>query len=165
MELILVLIGAGLILVILKLTNVLSYTVIKNSIIKSKDWDLNICCGSTDGGGINADIIQHSDVENFILIKSIYDLPFEDNQFNNVICSHTLEHVDNPQQFYSELKRVSNELTILIPPLWDVSAALNFLEHKWIFLTFKSKHNSLPRFIKLPLSGWYQKRFGQRIKA
>ena len=158
-------IAAILIIVILKLTNVLSYTLIKNSIMKSRKWDLNICCGSTDGGGINADIIKHKDVSNFTLVDDIYNLPFEDRQFENIICSHTVEHIDDPDMFYSELKRIGRHITILIPPLWDLSAVFNFLEHKWIFLSFKTKVYSLPNHVKLPFSRWYQEKFNQRIKA
>ena len=46
--------------------NRLSYGILKNRIIAKQSWDLNICCGATDGGGVNADIIKHSDVDNFL---------------------------------------------------------------------------------------------------
>ena len=83
-----------------------SYKILKNKILKSRKWDLNICCGKTNGGGINADIKKHKNLPNFILIKNIYKLPFKNKQFNYVLCSHTIEHVDDPIQFYKELKRV-----------------------------------------------------------
>ena len=63
----------------------------------------NICCGRTDGGGINADIVQHGDVPNFVKLDSIYRLPFADGQFEVVLCSHTAEHVQYPQRFDREL--------------------------------------------------------------
>jgi len=150
---------------IFKFTNVLSYTIIKNKILKSRKWDLNICCGKTDGGGINADIIKHKEVEKFLLLESVYNIPFEDDSLDYVISSHTVEHIDDPQAFYVELKRIGGNITILVPPLWDITAAFNFLEHKWVFLTFKTRHTELPKFVKLPLSGWYQRKFGQKIKA
>ena len=153
------------ILAFFKVTNVLSYTIIKNYVIKSRKWDLNVCCGRTDGGGINADIFRHKDIERFLLLADIYDLPFEDKSLGNVLSSHTIEHIDDPAAFFKELERVGENITILVPPLWDITAALNFIEHKWLFLTFKSKHTKLPKFVKLPLSGWYQKKFGQKIKA
>ncbi len=155
----------ALIYIILKGTNVLSYTIIKKSIIKSRKWDLNICCGGTDGGGINSDITKYTDLSNFIPVQDIYDLPFEDKQFKHVLTSHTVEHIDDPQAFIDELNRVGENVTVLIPPLWDITAALNFLEHKWIFLTFRTKVSKLPRHIRLPLSDWYHKKYGQRIKA
>lgn len=128
-------------------------------------WDLNICCGKTDGGGINADVFRHIDVPNFKLIKSIYSLPFRDNEFKTVLCSHTIEHVEDPEAFYNEMQRVGEEVTIVIPPLYDITAVLNVFEHKWIFLSFRKKHNKLPRYIKLPFSNYVQSKFGQVISA
>ena len=150
---------------LLKGTNLLSYTIIKKKVLKSRVWDLNICCGGTDGGGVNADIIKYRDLPNFILTKDIYNLPFADKQFKHILTSHTVEHIDDPEAFIKELNRVGENITILVPPLWDLSAALNFLEHKWLFLTFKTKVDVLPRYVRLPLANWYQSNFGQRIKS
>jgi SAM-dependent methyltransferase len=149
----------------LHLSNLLSYTILKNRILKKKKWGLNICCGKTDGGGINADIVKHKDVPSFVYIEDIYNLPFKEKEFDTVISSHTIEHVDDPKRFYSELNRVGKEVTLVLPPLWDFSAALNFLEHKYIFLCLRKTHKKLPPFVPLPLSSFYHKRFGQKIKA
>lgn len=150
---------------LLKLTNYISYRVIKNYHGKKRQWDLNICCGKTNFGKVNADIICHKEVPNFVLIKDIYNLPFRDGQFEMVFCSHTIEHVDDPEKFRKELERVGNEVIYLLPPLWDLSAAFNFIEHKWVFFTLNSYHSSLPKYKKLPLSSTYQKLFGDKIKA
>ncbi|MEX0684834.1 MAG: methyltransferase domain-containing protein [Balneolales bacterium] len=128
-------------------------------------WDLNICCGKTDGGGINADIYKHDSVPNFILTKDIYNLPFDDKQFKSVLCSHTIEHVDDPKRFFEELNRIGEKVVLVIPPLWDLSAVLNALEHKWIFLTFKKEHLTLPPHVRLPLSNTVHKYFGQKIHS
>ncbi len=152
------------IILYLFLAHFTSYHVLKNQALKSQKWDLNICCGKTNGKGINADIYKHKNVPNFILIKDIYNLPFKDKQFDNVLCSHTIEHIEYPEKFYKELKRVGNKITILIPPLWDIGAVLHLLKHKWIFLTFKTTHNKLPKYIKLPLSSFFQNHFKQNIK-
>jgi len=112
-------------------------------------WDLNICCGTADGGGVNADIYQHSQLPNFVLLDDVYSLPFRDDQFDGVLCSHTLEHVDDPEGFFNELSRVGREVTIIIPPLWDVLGAFDFFEHKYIFLSMKKKHHSLPPYKRL----------------
>ena len=126
--------------------------------------DLNICCGRTDGGGINADIVKHKNLPNFVLIKDIYYLPFRDKQFNHVLCSHTIEHVDNPKRFFEELKRVGKNVTLVIPPLWDIFAALlAFPAHKWTFLIISKEHTKLPKFMPAPFARTYQKIFGQRI--
>jgi SAM-dependent methyltransferase len=157
-------IGIPSIVVLLFALNFVSYSVMKNRILERRRWDLNICCGKTDGGGVNADIMKHADVPNYVEVD-IYNCPFEDRQFEHVLCSHTIEHVDDPEAFFAELQRVGQHVTLVIPPLWDISAALNVLEHKWIFLTFKKEHRTLPPHVRLPFSRRIQRRFGQRIHA
>ncbi|MCB9359424.1 class I SAM-dependent methyltransferase [Candidatus Woesearchaeota archaeon] len=122
---------------------------------------MNICCGKTDGGGVNVDILKHKRIKNFKLVKDIYRLPFKNKQFDSVLCSHTIEHVDNPEKFYRELKRVGREIIIVIPPLYDLGAVLNVFEHKWIFLSLKKKHSKLPKYIRLPFARFIQTRLGQ----
>lgn len=143
------------------LTHFISYRVLKNRILKRQKWDLNICCGQTDGGGINADIVEPRGVPNFRLIEDIYKLPFDTGQFDTVLCSHTIEHVDYPGRFFQELQRVGKKVAIVIPPLYDVTAALNVFEHKYIFLSFKKEHCRLPGHVRLPLASFIQKRIGQ----
>jgi hypothetical protein len=163
LSIILYLLGAVL---LLQLLNYLSYGVLKNRILRSRPaWGLNICCGKTDGGGVNADIVKHLDVPNFVLVEDIYDLPFGDGQFETVLCSHTIEHVDHPQRFFVELSRVGQEVTLVVPPLWDLSAALNVLEHRWLFLTLRKRHSAVPRHVPLPGARAIQRMFGQRIHA
>lgn len=145
--------------------HLISYYVLKKKIVERDRWDLNICCGNTDGGGVNADIVQHAKLPNFDLIKSVYDLPYKDKQFESVLCSHTLEHVDDPKRFYDELKRVGKQITIVIPPLWDPLAVFDFFSHKYIFLSMKKKHHALPRHVKLPFAGAIQRKLGQRLSA
>lgn len=147
------------------LSNIISYRLMKKRVLESQVWDLNICCGKTDGGGVNADIVKHSSVPNFVIVDDIYNLPFRNKYFGTVLCSHTIEHVEDPEKFYHELVRIGKRVKIVVPPLWDVTAALNILEHKWIFITLKKEHSTLPYFIKLPFSNLIQKIFGQRIKA
>lgn len=143
--------------------HVIDYRILKNIYLKENKWGLNICCGKTDGGGVNADII-HRGVPNFVLIKDIYNLPFKDRQFENALCSHTVEHVEDPEKFYKELRRVSKNVVLLVPPIWDLAGILNLAEHKWQFLTLATKHeNHIPEKIMLPYH-LYQIFFGQRIK-
>ena len=145
--------------------NMFSYKILKNRILGTQAWDLNICCGKTDGGGINADIFMHLEVPGFIQVDDIYNLPFKDKQFDSVLCSHTMEHIDNPEDFFKELSRVGREITIVIPPLYDMAAVFNIFEHKWIFLSFRKKHKKLPVYIRLPFSSTIQKRLGQLLHA
>lgn len=146
-------------------TNYVSYNVMKRRILNRQKWDLNICCGKTDGGGVNVDIVKHADVPNYIQITDIYHLPFADKQFDTVLSSHTIEHVDDPERFFNELSRVGKEVTLVIPPVWDISAALNLLEHRHIFLTFTKEHRTLPPYVVLPFAATIQRLIGQRIHA
>lgn len=144
------------------IANIIDYRILKSYYLKKQKWNLNICCGYTDGGGINADVAKRN-VPNFVLIKNIYRLPFKNKEFDNVICSHTMEHVENPYNFLKELKRISKNVVLLVPPIWDMGCFLNFREHKWQFLTLKSRHsNNLPGKIKLPF-WWHQEMFGQKL--
>ncbi len=143
-----------------------SYTLAKVRVLRRQTWGLNICCGLTDGGGVNADIVQHADLPNYVPVSDVTNLPFQDKQFDTVLCSHTIEHVDDPEGMFRELRRVGQSVTIVIPPLWDIAAVLNIVEHRWIFLSFKKEHvDRLPRHIRLPGARWVQERFGQPIKA
>ena len=145
--------------------NWLSYRLLNGRILKRQTWDLNVCCGKTDGGGVNVDIVQHAGVPNLVLVDDIYRLPFQDGQFETVLCSHTMEHVERPLDFYRELKRVGREVTIVVPPLWDLSAAFNLFEHKWIFLSLNTEHRELRNYVPMPLASWVHRWFGQRIHA
>ena len=151
--------------IILRVVNHFAYHHLKRQRLSSERWALNICCGRTDGGGINADIVRHAELPNFVLIDNIYDLPFRDGEFENVFCSHVMEHVGDPDAFYRELKRVGRRVVILLPPLWDIGAALNVFEHKWIFLTMETEHEKLPHRVRLPFSSATHRVFGQAVKA
>jgi ubiquinone/menaquinone biosynthesis C-methylase UbiE len=84
-----------------------------------------------------------------------------------VLCSHTLEHVDDPAAMFAELRRVGRRVTILVPPLWDLAAALNPFEHRVIFLTFATRHEDhvLPRYVRYGFGRWVQSLRGQRVIA
>jgi hypothetical protein len=147
------------------LLNYISYQLMKQRILKRQTWDLNICCGKTDGGGVNADIMAHAPVNNYCHLDDIYNLPFADKQFEHVLCSHTIEHVEDPELFDIELRRVGKHVTYVLPPIWDVSAAFNFFEHRWLFLTLRKEHSELPPYTKLLFSHKLQSLLGQRINA
>ena len=146
--------------------NWISYRYLKERTLRERQWDYNICCGETDGGGINADIVKHGAVPRFELITDVTALPHGDGAFNTVLCSHTLEHVDDPRAMFAELSRVGKRVTILVPPLWDLGAALNPFEHRVIFLTFATRHDDrLPPYVRYLPGRWLQSLRGQRIIA
>jgi SAM-dependent methyltransferase len=162
-----ILVGLASALVILAwLAHFASYRWIKERALAERRWDYNICCGTTDGGGINADIVQHATLPRFELISDVTRLPHPDGAFEHVLCSHTIEHVPDPKAMYQELRRIGKHVTILVPPLWDFTAALNPFEHQVIFLSLASRHeNELPPFFRFAPARWLQARFGQRINA
>ncbi|MFO8154158.1 methyltransferase domain-containing protein, partial [Thioalkalivibrio sp.] len=84
-------------------------------------------------------------------------------EFEHVLCSHTIEHVDDPDAFWAELNRVGKHVTLILPPIWDLAAALNIFEHKWLFLSWHKRHHTMPRQIKLSGAQIYQQRFGQVV--
>lgn len=47
---------------------------------------------------------------------NIYDIPYKDNEFDLVICSEVLEHVDDPKKGLSELERVTKKYALLSVP-------------------------------------------------
>jgi hypothetical protein len=147
-----------------KFTNVLSYRLMKQRILDRQSWGLNICCGTTDGGGVNADVMRHAELPRFVLVD-VYRTPFREDEFETVLCSHTIEHVEDPERLFDELQRIGDEVTLVLPPLWDFTAAFNLLEHRWLFLTFKKEHTTLPPYVRLPLARTVQRLLGQRMHA
>jgi SAM-dependent methyltransferase len=90
---------------------------------------LNISCGKTDFGDINADIIPQ-EVSNFVLFKPNEPLPFNDKIFGSVYSAHTLEHSDDPIYLLQELERVSDTVFLALPPFWAITVYNP--SHKWI---------------------------------
>src|SRR5919109_5463651 len=50
-----------------------------------------------------------------LVIADVAALPFADNSFDVVICSHVLEHVEDPDAALAELERVGNRGYIECP--------------------------------------------------
>lgn len=62
--------------------------------------------------------------------------PFQDNEFDYVICSHVLEHVDNPDLFLKEMQRVAKRGYLEFPTLY-YDFLYNFPEHTML-LNYKN---------------------------
>ena len=70
-------------------------------------------------------------------------LPFSDKEFNFVIASHVLEHIDNIEYFIKELERVANSGYIEVPTrLEDNLVDVNEKAHIW-WINFDDINNSL----------------------
>ncbi len=59
------------------------------------------------------------------------DLPFEDHEFDYVLCSQVLEHVENPEKFLSEIFRVGKKGYLETPSLLG-EYLFPKQSHKWI---------------------------------
>lgn len=69
----------------------------------------------------------------------IETLPFEDKQFDTVICTHTLEHILDVRKAIAELRRVCRRRLILVVPreregLYTFNAHLHFFPYLHSFL-------------------------------
>ena len=115
---------------------------------KKKDWKiLDIGCGYTANKYSNhvADTQDFSHLykdKKFTLIKD-KKLPFANKEFNFVIASHVLEHVEDIEFFIKELERVANSGYIEVPTrLEDNLVDVNEKAHVW-WINFDDINNSL----------------------
>ena len=69
---------------------------------------LDIGCGSDKAeGSVGIDIHQFEGVD-IVHNLDIFPWPIEDNTFDKIICSHVVEHIAKPREFYQEIHRISN---------------------------------------------------------
>ena len=111
-----------------------------NKILKENpNWKvLDIGCGYT--ANENATVVSDvQDLSNFYKNKKFVKitekkLPFKDNEFDFVITSHVIEHVDDFQFFISEIERISKKGYIELPTkLGDNLVFENSNDHLWMF--------------------------------
>ncbi len=62
----------------------------------------------------------------------IYELPYQDNSFDLLICTEVLEHLINPDKALLELKRVTNKYLILSVPNEPFFILANLLRGKYV---------------------------------
>ena len=113
---------------------------INKKLKENLDWNvLDIGCGysANEYASVIADV---QDFSNFYKEKKfikIIDkkLPFKENEFDFVIASHVIEHVENFQFFIQEIERVSKQGYIELPSrLGDNLVFENVKEHIWWFM-------------------------------
>ena len=111
-----------------------------NSILeKNLNWKiLDIGCGyrANKNASVIADIQDFSDFykeKKFVKIEG-KNLPFKDKEFDFVIASHVVEHVDDFEFFIKELERISSKGYIELPSrLGDNLVFENKNDHIWWF--------------------------------
>ena len=121
---------------------------IDNQIIQNPNWKvLDIGCGFTAHEKANV-VCDVQDLSNFYKDKKFVKLndkklPFSDKEFDFVIASHVIEHVEDVRFFIKELERVSSKGYIELPtPLEDNLVFENKNDHIW-HLEFNDIENKL----------------------
>ena len=72
---------------------------------------------SHDRSIVGADVVLPEPVRGIEFVKaSIPSLPFVDNEFDTVICAHTLEHIVDVRRALDELRRVCGGRLIIVLP-------------------------------------------------
>ena len=112
---------------------------INQKLKENSNWNiLDVGCGYT--ANKNADVIADiQDLSNFYKEKKFVrilekKLPFKDNEFDFVIASHVIEHVEDFQFFIKEIERISKQGYIELPTrLGDNLVFENLNDHIWWF--------------------------------
>ncbi len=120
---------------------------IVNSILKdNKNWKiLDIGCGysANEFADVIADVkdlTSHYKDRKFVRIIE-NKLPFKDKEFDFVIASHVIEHVENFEFFIKELERISAKGYIELPTRFaDNLIFENKKDHIWWFLFDDTKN-------------------------
>ena len=101
---------------------------------------LNLGCGpDIKKGYVNMDLVNLQGVDVFWdLNKSPW--PFKDDTFDEVYCSHVLEHVDDLIKVMKEIKRVSKHGAVVVIRVPHFSCGVSYRDptHKSFFLTLHS---------------------------
>ena len=126
----------------------ISINYINNIIEKNSEWKiLDIGCGyrAHPKATIIADV---QDLSNYYPKKKFIKidgkkLPFKDQEFDFVIASHVIEHVEDFEFFIKELERISSKGYIELPSrLGDNLVFENEKDHLWWFI-YDDVNNSL----------------------
>ena len=108
---------------------------------------MDIGCGyrANENASVVADVQDLSDFyknKNFIKVEE-KRLPFKNKEFDFVIASHVIEHVDDFEFFIKELERISNKGYIELPSrLADNLVFENKSDHIWWF-TYDDLNNQI----------------------
>lgn len=97
-------------------------------------FKLNLGCGKFPlKGFVNIDIFSYKYID--LIADFNNNLPFKDNIFNEVYCSHVIEHLDDILKIMQEIFRISknNAIVIIKVPHFTAFNALSDLTHKRVF--------------------------------
>ena len=110
---------------------------IENTLSLNSSWNiLDIGCGYGASKYANVvcdvqDLSKYYPKKTFIKLNE-KKLPFKDKEFDFVIASHVMEHVDDIEFFISELERVSQQGYIELPTMLEDNLVFeNKKDHIW----------------------------------
>jgi ubiquinone/menaquinone biosynthesis C-methylase UbiE len=110
---------------------------IEETLLSNPDWNiLDIGCGYNANKFANV-ICDVQDLSNYYLNKKFIKLiekklPFKNNEFDFVIASHVMEHVEDVEFFIKELERVSKKGYIELPTILEDNLVFeNKKDHLW----------------------------------
>ena len=113
---------------------------VNTTLRKNPNWNIaDIGCGyrANENASVIADVQDLSHFynnKNFVKIND-KKLPFKDKEFDFVIASHVIEHVDDFEFFIKELERISSKGYIELPSrLGDNLVFENKKDHIWWFV-------------------------------
>ena len=112
---------------------------INKKLKENPNWNiLDIGCGYTANSYANV-VADVQDLSSFYKNKKFIKinnkkLPFKDNEFDFVVTSHVIEHVEDFEFFIKEIERVSKQGYIELPTrLGDNLVFVYLIEHIWWF--------------------------------
>ena len=154
-----------------------SIDLVNKKLKENPNWKvLDIGCGYT--ANENATVVSDvQDLSNFYKNKQFVKitekkLPFKDNEFDFVITSHVIEHVDDFQFFISEIERISKKGYIELPTkLGDNLVFENSNDHLWMFeyddnsniLLASKKQEFIEPFVSVSTAKKLEKLFRQSL--
>ena len=154
-----------------------SITLVNNILNKNINWNiLDIGCGykAHKNATVIADIKDFSNFykdKKFVQIKE-KKLPFKDKEFDFVIASHVIEHVDDFEFFIKELERISSKGYIELPSrLGDNLVFENRNDHIWWFcyddttnkLVASKKNQLIDPFITVSMAKIFEETFRESL--
>jgi len=150
---------------------------VNNILNKNINWNiLDIGCGykAHKNATVIADIKDFSNFyknKKFVQIKE-KKLPFKDKEFDFVIASHVIEHVDDFEFFIKELERISSKGYIELPTrLGDNLVFENRNDHIWWFcyddttnkLIASKKNQLIDPFITVSMAKLFEEAFRESL--
>ena len=154
-----------------------SISLVNNILSKNINWNiLDIGCGykAHKNATVIADIKDFSNFyknKKFVQIKE-KKLPFKDKEFDFVIASHVIEHVDDFEFFIKELERISSKGYIELPSrLGDNLVFENRNDHIWWFcyddttnkLVASKKNQLIDPFITVSMAKLFEETFRESL--